>query len=118
MGCGADVVSLALFVLDLELNFHQCFVDENGELVFTFSRIAMRYVLSPWFVVDLASCIPFGGVCSNANRASSSQRATKAAKFFKLMRMVRLGKMAKKMEKVAKTGSSGTRLDEAKNINR
>ena len=33
-----------MFVIDLEINFHLCFPDDNGELVFSFRRIASRYV--------------------------------------------------------------------------
>ena len=103
LGTVGEAIVLAIFVLDLCLNFFAAFPDDHGDLVFDWRRIAARYIFSVWFAVDALSVFPFGVLANHVTFI----RQTKMIKIFKLMRMVRLGKVARpsiRTQKMAKTG--------------
>ena len=89
---------LGFFVSDMLFNFTLAFPDpDNGELVYSSSRIAERYLFSTWFVIDFISCFPFEHLASNGGLASS----VKLTKIFKLARMVRVGKVLRRVKRIA-----------------
>ena len=55
----ADAVVDLMFLIDMILNFHTTFVDEDGSFVFDLKKIRRTY-LRGWFFMDFITSLPYG----------------------------------------------------------
>lgn len=55
----ADTAVDFMFLIDIVLNFHTSYVDDDGSIVFDPQRIRRTYFRS-WFFVDLVTSLPYG----------------------------------------------------------
>ncbi|KAJ8603774.1 hypothetical protein CTAYLR_000332 [Chrysophaeum taylorii] len=94
----------ALFILDLWVNFHTGYFDENEDLVMEPAKIAQRYIQS-WFTLDFVSSMPpvvevltlaiVRGSRSSSTSSIKSAKVLKIGRIFKAFKMLRLSKVAK-----------------------
>ena len=89
-----DWIVLVIFWFDFISNFFTTFSEGEDE-VYDLRRIFKHYTHSPWFFIDLLSCVPTQLV---SDILKGGSRQTSLLKGLKLFRMVRMGKLFKQMD--------------------
>ncbi|GBG25384.1 Potassium voltage-gated channel subfamily H member 6 [Hondaea fermentalgiana] len=103
---GFDWFVDGMFGFDIILSFFTAYW-HNDELETSRRRIVVHY-LRGWFLIDLASTLPFDHIVAalmhndNASDVNSSLRSIKLIKFFRLVRLIKLVRLLK----LKKFGSS------------
>jgi len=95
---GAEHAFLAIFVLDILVNFSTGVRDIRGYTKLDGALIAWRYIRSPWFFLDIVSIIPFEAVFGSGGGAQT-------AKSLKLLRLARLNKLVRRVDEVFEMGA-------------
>ncbi|KAH8081727.1 hypothetical protein JL720_8851 [Aureococcus anophagefferens] len=87
---------------DILVNFNTAFLDkDNCEWVLS-RRIGAKYVLSPWFFIDVVAIVPFElfGLARN-DAAATSVRLLRLLKIVRLLRLLRVLKLLRLLGKYA-----------------
>ncbi|KAH8081696.1 hypothetical protein JL720_8819 [Aureococcus anophagefferens] len=92
-----------VFLGDILVNFNTAFLDkDNCEWVLSRPRIGAKYVLSPWFFIDVVAIVPFElfGLARN-DAAATSVRLLRLLKIVRLLRLLRVLKLLRLLGKYA-----------------
>ena len=84
----ADFVVMLFFMMDICVKFNEAFKDPHGKMVVNRSAIARRY-LRGWFLLDLASTIPWDYMSAGSGGA----RLIRILRVFKLLRLLRTNRL-------------------------
>ena len=95
---------MALFFVDLCLNFLTAYYRQDGELVTSVPYIARHYAAG-WLIIDLIACVPFNLIGSNGDMTQSSGsgysnmlKLVRVPQLYRLLRLSRLLKALKSSE--------------------
>lgn len=96
---GLESTVMALFLLDLCINFLTAFYNADGELVHNLLMIARHYAAG-WLVVDLVACVPFNMIVSGDTTSSNSgySNILKLVRVPQLYRLLRLSRLLKTLK--------------------
>ena len=96
-----DLITDALFIIDIILNFFFVEEDVNGEMIIDIKKLAVAY-LKTWFFVDVVASVPISlifyimyGNDTSESGGLASIRFLKLTKFTRLYRLLTLFKMLK-----------------------
>lgn len=88
------------FMLDMIFTFNTAYYDEDNQIIGDRRKIVLKYLKS-WFLLDLASSVPFGlleaFLLPSGNNATRLVRISRLRNIPKLMRLSRLIKIAKNL---------------------
>ncbi|XP_068438822.1 potassium voltage-gated channel subfamily H member 6 [Clinocottus analis] len=108
-GCGytcnplnvADLLVDVLFIVDIVINLHTTYVDQNDEVVTQPSQIAKHYIKG-WFPIDLFAAIPFDLIIFG----SGSDEMATLTSLLKTARLLRLVRVARKLDRYSEYGAA------------
>ena len=90
-----------IFFIDVLLNFNIAFFwDEKAAFIANRRAIAINYVSSKWFYLDLVSCIPFDAFLSSQSTSAQLFKIGRLVKLLKVARLVSTFSLRKQLEKV------------------
>ncbi|GAX74591.1 hypothetical protein CEUSTIGMA_g2039.t1 [Chlamydomonas eustigma] len=84
---GIDLFVSCIFMIDVLLNFHCTYIDNQGHFERNHRLIAVRYIKC-WFWVDTASSLPWDFILKNA--AASSIRVLRLLRLFRLLQLFKV----------------------------
>lgn len=98
----ADTVVDVMFLVDIFLNFHTSYVDEDGTIVFDTQRIRRTYFRS-WFLVDFITSLPYGLMGLLMARGAVTG-ITDLISFLKAFRLLRLNRVVRALDQYLEYG--------------
>eukprot|EP01047_Picozoa_sp_COSAG01_P055436 COSAG01_NODE_6173_length_3811_cov_4.771013_3_plen_166_part_00 len=92
-----ELLTDVYFAVDIVLNFHTAYFDDEDVLEFRLRKIRRKY-LSSWFAVDALSCLPISYIqlflqIADGKDAKSVTAQGGSYKAFKALRLIRLAKL-------------------------
>ena len=84
-----DLAIDVLFMVDVCRNFNTAFIDADDVAVFDARRVAKRY-LTGWFLLDLASSLPYARIFKQSRGDTFVTKGTKGMKMLRLLRLAKL----------------------------
>mmetsp|Transcript_29838 Transcript_29838/g.35188 ORF Transcript_29838/g.35188 Transcript_29838/m.35188 type:complete len:811 (-) Transcript_29838:159-2591(-) len=84
-----------IFMIDIAVNFRSAYNDPNtGETIYDSWKIAKQYIQT-WFIIDVASGIPFGVLDLKAFDGNASINVLKKSSFLKTIKVLRFLKLSR-----------------------
>ena len=90
----SDLVLDLIFWLDIFMNFVTAYMDNDGEIITDYRAIA-RYYTRSWFIIDLASTLPWGLFIRAASGVAEDGDLSRVPRLLKFARMIKLIRLVK-----------------------
>ena len=78
------------FFVDIILNFFVPFMDSNYVYITEKKKIAMNYLMSSWFVIDIVSVLPLNIILNESYSWNRFMRVVKIPRLYKITKMAKL----------------------------
>jgi CRP-like cAMP-binding protein len=91
-----DVCVDIYFISDVYVSFRTAYVDDEGDLEYRNSKIAVNYLKS-WFAIDILSCLPvnYFAYLPSVDADSSTGKSNKLVRLLRLLRLLKLLRLAR-----------------------
>jgi CRP-like cAMP-binding protein len=108
---GLEYSVMALFTMDLCMNFVTGFYSTDGSLVHSLPAIARHYAAG-WLVVDLVACFPFNLIGVNGDMSSSGSGYSNVLKLVRVPQLYRLLRLSRLIKALKSSNGCLTRLQD------
>lgn len=92
----ADLAIDVYFLLDMIINFFVPYMDSNYVYITSKPKIAMNYLMSSWFYIDVLSIMPMNYFLDERHSWNKYIRLSKAPRLYKILKMTKLMRTMRK----------------------